>query len=168
MLKADLGLLQRRGRLEVEAEVPPGDPLWSGSGLALEGPLDVRLEAQQAGPDVVVRGWLRGRVRLECRRCLVPVTHELASEVTWLFRSGISEVEAEAEEVYALPERARELDLGPAVREQLVLSVPEFALCEDGCRGLCPRCGGNRNQVDCACEEPVVDERWAALRRRPD
>jgi uncharacterized protein len=168
MLKADLGLLQRRGRLPIEARVLPGDPLWAGSGIELEGPLAVALEAQQAGADVVVRGWLRGAVALSCRRCLEPVTETVDIEVTWLFRAGITEAEAQAEEVYALPERARELDLGPAVREQLVLSVPEFALCEEACRGLCPQCGANRNEADCACEEPAVDERWAALRRRPD
>jgi uncharacterized protein len=168
MLKADLGLLQRRGRLPIEAHVPPEDPLWAGSGIELAGPLAVALEAQQAGADVVVRGWLRGAVALSCRRCLESVTQAVDAEVIWLFRAGITEAEAQAEEVYALPERARELDLGPAVREQLVLSVPEFALCAEACRGLCPQCGANRNEADCACEVPAVDERWAALRRRPD
>lgn len=112
MLKADLGLLQRRGRLEVEAQIAPEDPLWQGTGIEPEGPLDVWLVAQQAGPDVVVRGHIQGQVRQSCRRCLVRVTREVDAEVTWLFRPGLSEVEAQAEEVFALPERARELDLG--------------------------------------------------------
>ncbi|HSJ13529.1 MAG TPA: DUF177 domain-containing protein [Longimicrobiales bacterium] len=168
MLKADLGLLQRRGRLEVEAQVEPDDPLWAGSGVAPDGPLRVRLEVQQAGPDVVVRGRLQVDVALWCRRCLGPVRYAVDDEVTWLFRAGISAAEAQAEEVFALPERSRELDLAPAVREQLLLAVPEFVLCEEACRGLCPQCGANRNEDDCGCTAPVVDERWAALRRRPD
>jgi uncharacterized protein len=168
MLKADLGLLQRRGKVRLELDVPDTDSLWAGTGLEPEGPLEVALELQLAGNDVVVRGSLTGEVRLSCRRCLEEVTHTIDGEVLWLFRPGISEVQAQAEEVYALPERARELDLAPALREQLLLSVPEFVLCEEACRGLCPQCGANRNQADCGCAEPAVDERWAALRRRSE
>lgn len=168
MLKADLSLLQRQGRLEIDTRIEPGDPLWAGTGIAPRGPFEVQLEAQQASSDVVVRGSIRGEVDMACRRCLVPVVLPAEIEVTWLFRAGISEAEAQAEEVFALPERARELDLVPAVREQLMLSVPEFALCEESCRGLCPHCGANRNEVGCGCDTPVVDERWAALRRRPE
>jgi len=168
MLKADLGLLQRQRRLEVEAEIPADDARWAAAGIVLREPLWVRLELQQAGPDVVVRGRIAGTAELSCRRCLVAVSHELDEEVTWLFRSGISETEAEAEEVYALPAQGRELDLQRAVWEQVMLSVPEYVLCRPECQGLCPVCGGNRNEVACSCAQVEVDDRWAVLRRRPE
>lgn len=168
MLKADLGLLQRQRRIEIEERVPPDEPSFKEAGLELVGPLDVRLDVQQAGPDVAVLGTIRGKAALNCRLCLVPVEHDIDETVTWLFRDGISEVEAEAEEVYALPAKGRDLDLMRAVREQVMLAVPEYVECSESCRGLCPRCGANRNQVDCGCEEPVVDDRWAALKRLSD
>jgi uncharacterized protein len=166
MLKADLGLLRRQRRLEVEGDIPADDPRWADAGIVLKAPLQVALEAQQAGADVVVRGRLEGRVALNCRRCLGPVEQAIYQEITWLFRAGISEVEAEAEEVYALPSKSRELDLLPAVWEEVALAVPEYVLCAAECRGLCPYCGGNRNQLECSCEEREVDDRWAALRRQ--
>jgi uncharacterized protein len=168
MLKADLGLLQRQRRLEVEAEIPAEDPRWADAGIVLKEPLRVELEVQQAGPDVVVRGRLEGVSALSCRRCLGPVEHVIEQEVTWFFRSGISKAEAEAEEVYALPAKGRELDLSLAVWEEVALAVPEYVVCDPACRGLCPRCGGNRNQVECGCEEPLIDYRWAALRRQSE
>jgi uncharacterized protein len=168
MLKADLGLLQRQRRLEVEAEIPADDPKWAVAGIVLQEPLQVWLEVQQAAADVVVRGWLQGTAALSCRRCLVPVSHEIDEAVTWLFRAGISAAEAEAEEVYALPPKGRELDLLPAVWEQVALAVPEYVLCQPECLGLCPVCGGDRNQEPCGCTRTEVDDRWAALRRRPE
>lgn len=168
MLKADLGLLRRQRRLEVEAEIPAEDPVWGEAGIVLKEPLWVALEVQQAGSDVVVRGRLEGKAALSCRRCLEPVEQVISEEVTWLFRSGISEAEAELEEVYALPAKGRELDLLPAVWEQVALAVPEYVLCEPGCLGLCPSCGGNRNQEECGCAEPEIDDRWAALRRQSE
>lgn len=168
MLKADLGLLQRQRRVEVDEQIAPDHPALADLGFTLSGPLDVVLDVQQAGPDVAVLGSIRGTAALSCRRCLVAVEHPIDETVTWLYREGISEVEAQAEEVFALPAKGRELDLMPAVREQLALAVPEFVICSETCRGLCPRCGGNRNQVDCGCEQPAVDDRWAALRRLSD
>lgn len=168
MLKVDLGLLHKQRRLEIEAEIPAEDPVWAEAGIVLQEPLSAVLDVQQAGPDVVVRGRLEGRAALACRRCLVPVEHVIDEEVTWLFRAGISEVEAEAEEVYPLPAKGRELDLMPAVWEQVALAVPEYVLCVPECRGLCPQCGRNRNEAECGCTKPEVDDRWAALRRQSE
>jgi hypothetical protein len=58
----------------------------------------------------------------------------------------------------------REIDLTDAVREHVLLAVPGFVECSESCRGLCPRCGVNRNDVSCDCAENAGDDRWAALR----
>lgn len=56
-----------------------------------------------------------------------------------------------------------EIDLAPMLREQLVLAVPFAPLCTEACKGLCPQCGGDRNQEACDCEPPG-DPRLAALK----
>jgi uncharacterized protein len=163
MLKVDLGQLARKKRLQIDADVPAGDALFDGVAFEVAGPLEVRLEAQQAAHDVVVRGTLEGEAVLACRRCLTDVAQPIREEVALLFREGVSGVDAEAEEIYPLPEKGNELDLTHAIREHLVLAVPEFALCQDACKGLCPSCGANLNETTCSCEPAVVDHRWAAL-----
>jgi len=55
-----------------------------------------------------------------------------------------------------------EIDTGNAVREELILSVPDYVLCTDECRGICAGCGTDLNAGSCNCE-PAPDERWAAL-----
>jgi uncharacterized protein len=165
MLKVDLGLLSRQHRVEVDEEIGPEDEVWNGTGLQFDGPVVLRLDVQQAGSDVVARGRVGGTAVLSCRRCTRTVLHELDEELTFLFRSGATPVEAEEEEVYALPERARELDLGGPLRESLLLSVPQYVLCEDACRGFCPRCGTNLNDASCDCTDEEDDPRWTALRR---
>jgi len=54
-------------------------------------------------------------------------------------------------EAYLIPRRAAELDLGDAVREELILAVPEYVLCREDCRGMCPRCGVDLNAGPCDC-----------------
>lgn len=165
MLKVDLVRLDRQRRLQLDAEVAPDDPIWAGTELHLARPLDVRLEAQQVGRDVVVRGRVSGEVALECRRCLTAVTVPLEEEVAVLYQAGIDPAEAEESEVYPLPERGSELDLSPMVREQVVLAVPAYAICTESCRGLCPTCGKNLNEGPCECAPEAGDDRWAALRK---
>jgi uncharacterized protein len=162
MLEADLGQLDRKRRLTIDVEVPADDPMWDGTEWTLDGPLQVRLEAQRAGSDVVMRGLLSGRAVLPCRRCLTPVDTALDEDVTFLFQPGLT---AAGEEAYPLPERGTWLDLTEPVREHVVLAVPQFVLCSESCKGFCPHCGINRNSGACECATEDVDERWAALRR---
>ncbi len=64
---------------------------------------------------------------------------------------------------YPLAREATEIDLRPAVREELLLAVPQWGvLCQEDCRGLCPRCGRDLNAGPCGCA-PAVDHRWQEL-----
>jgi len=165
MLKVDLGQLQRRGRIRIDAAVPADDQLWDQVGLRPAGDLEVRLEAQRAGRDVIVRGHLHGEIVQECRRCLGVVQSPLDEEVTFLYRPGLTEAEAEAAAVYTMAERSQEVDLGPAVREHVILAAPQYPVCRESCRGLCPRCGADLNLGSCGCGEAGTDPRWSALRQ---
>ena len=163
MLKVDLGELARKKRLQLDVSVSPADAMVSDMAFRLSRPLEIRLEAQPSAHDVLVRGTIEGEAELDCRRCLTPVSAPIVEEVALLFREGVSEAQAEAEEVYPLPAKGNELDLAGPLREHLVLAVPEFAICQDACKGLCPTCGANLNETECGCERADVDNRWAAL-----
>ena len=163
MLKVDLLELARKRRLQIDAGVPAGDAMFENMAFTMASPLAVRLEALQTAQDVLLRGTLDGVARLACRRCLTEVASPIREDVALLFREGVSSADAEAEEIYPLPEKGNELDLTHAIREHLVLAVPEFAICRDACKGLCPSCGTNLNEETCSCEPAVVDDRWAAL-----
>lgn len=54
------------------------------------------------------------------------------------------------------------LDLAALAAEQLELALPMHVICQESCRGLCPRCGANRNTDPCPCKEDG-DKRWAPL-----
>lgn len=165
MLKVDLGELARKKRIQIDGSMPVDHAALAGAGFRLVAPLEVHLEVQQATHDVVVLGHLEGEAEVACRRCLTPVRAPIDQEVTLLFREGVSQADAEAEEIYSLPERGNELDLTGAIREHLLLAVPEFLECQDACKGLCPHCGVNLNETTCSCEQGNADDRWAALKQ---
>jgi uncharacterized protein len=163
MLNVSLTALDR-GEVVVREQIPTDDPMWEGSGVTLASPLDVDLTARQVGDGVFVRGRLRTTVRQACRRCLSTVEQPVDDVVDMLFDTlGEDEEEAEGE-VYPLPARGDTLDLRDAVREQLLLRAPEFVLCREECRGLCPQCGTDLNQGECDCAPEKAESPWDALK----
>jgi uncharacterized protein len=162
MLKLSLAALDR-GEARIQEHVPPGHPMFAGMAAELAAPLDVDLTARSVGDGVFVRGTLRTTVRLACRRCLSPVERRVEATLDLLYLEKVEEDELDGE-VYRLPERGDELDLTAAVREHLLLDVPEYGLCSEECRGLCPTCGANLNEGDCDCVPQAAPSAWDALK----
>jgi uncharacterized protein len=164
MLKVDLGQLDRKGRIRIDADVPANEPVWNNAGIRLAGPVAVRLDVRRTGSDVLVRGAFSTVVHEHCRRCLRSIERPAEDEVTLVYRPGLGPADAEEQEVYTFGQGAQELDLGDALREHLILAAPRYPVCEESCRGLCPTCGKNLNEGPCECGGEELDPRWNALR----
>ncbi len=144
--------------------------------LALENPHfrlsgDVRVtgEIRKGSAQVDVTGLINAPAEVDCTRCLEPVSRDLTIEVAASFVASENfasdkerEVSHEDLDVDVLD--GDRLDLIQLVREQIVLNFPEQVFCEPNCKGLCPKCGANRNLIDCKCDLDETDPRWAALK----
>jgi len=118
--------------------------------------------------DIRLRGKFAGRFEVPCARCVEPVEIPLESEFDLIFRPVQADSEATERSITA-PEteigyyQGDSLLLEDVLREQVLLSLPVRTLCKPDCKGLCPRCGKNRNQEACSCETGPSDPRWEAL-----
>lgn len=126
------------------AEVPEDAPIVG----------DLLLESVVEG--ILVSGRLEGRMALRCARCLKAFEDAFDLEV----RDELFSREPGEDDYGMAPEGA--LDPEPMVRDAVLLSMPFSPLCRPDCRGLCERCGGDRNLGGCNCTEPA-DPRWAVL-----
>lgn len=159
MLRVDLRALAA-GPLETDAVVQPDDPGLADLEFTPIEPVRVSGRLMATGPGSFYwEGRLLTRVRVACRRCLVPVEVVIDEGVDLLFTEDQG---ADDPSAVVIPPRSTELDLGETIREELILAAPEFALCREDCRGICPRCGKDLNDGPCGCP-PERDRRWAAL-----
>ncbi len=94
-----------------------------------------------------------------CVRCLEPFEQALRVDFTELYAFSPKHL-TEAELLF--PETGV-VDLAPLVREYMWLEFPIQPLCRPDCRGLCPVCGANQNQVTCNHDLREVDPRLAVL-----
>jgi uncharacterized protein len=118
--------------------------------------------------DIRLKGRFAGRFELPCARCVEPVEIPLSADYDLIFRPATADAEAtersitapETEIGYYLEDG---LSLEDVLREQVLLSLPVKTLCKPDCKGLCPRCGANRNSQPCSCDVGPSDPRWEAL-----
>ena len=118
--------------------------------------------------DIRLRGDFKGRFEVPCARCVEPVEIPLEAEFDLIFRpvgadGGGAERAISAQETEIGYYQKDSLLLEDVLREQALLSLPVRTLCKPDCKGLCPRCGKNRNLETCSCEEGPADPRWEAL-----
>jgi uncharacterized protein len=116
--------------------------------------------------DIRLRGRFQSKFEVPCARCVEPVEIPLGADFDLIFRPAAADAEATERSITA-PETEigyylkDSLLLEDVLREQVLLSLPVRTLCKPDCKGLCPRCGANRNIQACTCAED--DPRWEAL-----
>jgi uncharacterized protein len=165
-----------REPIEYDLELAPG-AVDFGSEAEQSGPLATAGLAEviheHRGPrdivaDIRLRGSFSGKFQVPCARCVEPVEIPLAAEFDLIFRPAEADQEAPERSITA-PEteigyyQKDSLVLEDVLREQVLLSLPVRTLCKPDCKGLCPRCGENRNSQPCSCDVGPSDPRWAAL-----
>jgi uncharacterized protein len=153
----------RRYRREVELPAGLGMPvigLPAGERIVV----DVRLESVVEG--VLVSGTASAMVTGECARCLDLVTDRLEVELTELFAypDTATDDTTDPDEVSRVVDDL--VDLEPVVRDAVLLALPQAPLCQEGCLGLCPECGGKRAELGADHRHETIDPRWAALKQR--
>lgn len=98
---------------------------------------------------------LTGRVSAEfegaCARCLTTVRKELDIPLAESFQPLRTADDSGDKDGYRYD--GNQLDIGQAIRDNLLPDILQRLLCREDCRGLCPDCGTNLNEKDCGCAQ---------------
>ena len=149
-LTVDLGRL-REGRPErLQGSLPASlleiDDLEQ---LRPAGPLAYDIEVTLLpGGEALARGALRLPCRCVCRRCGRDFEAEFAEE------DFCETLQVEGQNTWDLTESAR---------EGIILVLPSYPICGEGCKGVCPHCGKNLNEGPCGCAQGGDGSPWGAL-----
>ena len=134
-------------------------------------PIVVEGVAELTGPadEICVSGHLTAVIETACDRCLVPVRLPLDGDFSLLYRPETADDLIEEHEISAAETEVGfyegpGIELAGVIREQILLWLPMHPVCREDCRGICPRCGEDRNQNLCACHQENIDDRWSTLR----
>lgn len=115
-----------------------------------------------SGRDVFVEGSFVAEGEALCDRCTEPFAVRLEKEFHTILvpsdrgPSGAANVELHEDDLEVGFYDGAGVEIVDVFWEQVALALPVKLLCGEECRGVCPRCGGNRNRGECACVEPTA------------
>jgi uncharacterized protein len=139
----------------------------------LTGPAAAAGEITRHIGSISVKGNIKGEAEVDCTRCLSSINTPLSIDfdVDYLTEGELSSqenVELQPGDLDTDELEGYQLDLTRLMREQILLNIPEQIHCTPDCKGLCEKCGGNLNLVDCNCKDEEIDPRWEALKSLKD
>jgi uncharacterized protein len=137
--------------------------------LKLAQPINGEVRLSRTGRSVLARAHLTTAIEGYCSRCLTAIVAPIDVDIEEEALPSIDidtglPVDVEQEPDALRLDDHHELDLAEPVREAISLAEPITLLCREECRGLCPTCGVDLNNVtDHSHTEDTIDPRLAAL-----
>jgi uncharacterized protein len=161
-----------RRKIRFDETLQPGQIDFSGEEIEQSSPLKAAGVAEllaHSDGELRIEGRYTVEMTARCDRCLGSARFPLNAGFDLYYRPV--SVIAKEEEV-GIDEGEAEigfyedggLELEDILREQVLLSLPMQRVCSEGCKGICPVCGKNRNEAGCDCKVENRSDRWDALR----
>ena len=152
-------------------DIPPGE-IEYGNNITQSSVLHAQGTAEllnQSLGEIRVRGKLTLTGQALCDRCLESATFPIDKDFDLVYvpaDEAASQAENEVDQagIEVGYYEGGGLPLNDVLREVVLLALPMQLVCSEACKGICPSCGGNRNQSDCDCHAETVDDRWSKLK----
>ena len=101
-----------------------------------------------------------------CDCCLDEFTDQHTTEFIIMLTNDAELSDAEDDDVIWFGDAENTVDIGPIIRELVLVEESLKNICSADCKGICQHCGANRNRETCGCNvDPVVDNRWENLKQ---
>ena len=101
-----------------------------------------------------------------CDCCLDEFTNQHTTEFFILLTNDAELSGTEDDGVIWFGDAENTVDIGPVIRELVLVEEPLKNICSAGCNGICQHCGTNRNRENCGCNiDTVIDNRWEYLKQ---
>lgn len=143
-------------------EFDPGERLpLDAETMAIADGGHVRIDRTNTG--ILTRGHLDATVDLSCARCLDEAAATVGVDFAEEFEPSVDvtsgrPLPAPENDLTFTIDQNHQLDLGEALRQNVIAALPIQPLCRPDCAGLCPTCGANLNDGDGVCRCDRADE----------
>src|SRR2546423_10846142 len=158
-------------RIRFEETFEPGQIDFSGTGLRQVSGIHAEGSAsvlENTGGEIRVQGRFSGTVEADCDCCLASALYPLDNAFDLFYRPPLDidadELKIDDQEAEIGFYEGLGLELADVIKEQILLALPLKRICREDCKGICPVCGANRNEIACDCHVKPADDRWAALK----
>ncbi|HHV29637.1 YceD family protein [Acetivibrio mesophilus] len=122
-------------------------------------PISFKGTLVNAGGIINLDGVLWVTYRTKCSRCLKDIESKMHIVVKEDF---VEEGNDKAEEEYTY--QGKFLELEKVMIDNIILNLPVKQVCDEACKGYCPKCGADLNENECKCINEDIDPRMEVFK----
>ena len=135
-MKITINHVPQDGLYLLEEEINPAELDLETDLIKFRSDLKIKARVFRITNALTVELNIKGVLFANCSRCLDQFEWELNKDVRLNYP-------LEASDIF--------IDLEPAIREEVILDYPIKPLCRPNCKGLCLKCGKNKNSTQGGC-----------------
>ncbi|WP_054870323.1 DUF177 domain-containing protein [Caloranaerobacter sp. TR13] len=139
-----------------------------GKEIQLLTPVNVDGGIYRADEDLFINATIAYTYKENCARCLEEFSNKVSTVLLGRLVEQDNSISEEETDEILVAYKESTVDLQEFVVSAILLSLPMKALCDEACKGLCPKCGQNLNLQKCNCEDDFIDPRFAKLKELLD
>ena len=163
MLNVEKALKQPGENLEFDLRVPAPVEEFQADQIGFSGDVALHGYMTGIGDSVALHGELTAALVSPCARCLEEARFDMKVPFDEIF---VRQPDPDHPDAYLF--EGSEVDLTDLTVANIAINLPMQFLCREDCKGLCPKCGCNRNEHECGCVLKETDPRLAALKQLLD
>ncbi len=101
-----------------------------------------------------------------CDCCLDEFTDQHTTQFIIILTNDAELSGEEDDDVICFGDADNTVDIGPVIRELVLVEESLKNICRADCKGICQYCGTNRNRENCGCNaSTIVEDRWENLKQ---
>lgn len=133
-----------------------------------DGNVKVNVKMDKSHHQIVLDGTFTVHAHLNCDRCAEDFEKEITDSFRLTYLFGEKPEEDETLNLYYISPESDKINIDADVTDFAHLAVPMKKLCDEECKGLCPKCGTNLNKGECTCASEEINPIWAPLQKLKD
>ncbi|WP_427338576.1 YceD family protein [Caloranaerobacter sp. DY30410] len=137
-------------------------------GIELLAPVNIDGSIYRVDEDLFINATITYTYKESCARCLTEFSNKVSTVLLGRLVEQDSNVSEEEIDEILVVYKESVVDLQEFIVSAILLSLPMKALCDEACKGLCPKCGQNLNLQKCNCEDDFIDPRLEKLKELLD
>ncbi|KAF0151446.1 MAG: hypothetical protein FD143_1925 [Ignavibacteria bacterium] len=132
------------------------------------GDIEVDCKMDKSPHQIVLDCSLTASTKYDCDRCAKETIKMVSNNFLLSFMFTKEKQESDNFNFKMLSPEEDKIDLSADAYEYAELALPMKKLCNEECKGLCPKCGRNLNEKFCNCDLTIENDIWAPLKSLKD
>lgn len=142
-----------------------------GDKIYIVSPVDVKGKLHVIDYRLYITLEIMADMQANCNRCLEPFIYHFNSNINAeIIHENLFEYEDDQIDDDVIYYKDDIFDLGKLIKEHIIMNIPIKLVCDENCRGLCPKCGTKLEEDSCDCNhirsyDNDIDPRLAKLKK---